>query len=270
MEHRQNKKGLLAVSFGTSVKQTRQHTLEAVEHALEKAFPNRRFYRAWTSGMLRRKLMQTEGVQILSVEDALNRMALDSVTDVLVQPTHLLGGEEFQKMQETVRSFSDRFHTLAIGDPLLSGEQDVITLAKIMEEMYGDLPSDRLLALMGHGSNCIPFPAYALLERQFRKDGYDRFCIGTVEFSPGIAPVLEMIRQTKPRCVHLAPLLLVAGDHVIRDMCGGEPDSWKSRIEREGVKVVCHLQGLGEYQAVRQMYVQHAESASLLWEVTEQ
>lgn len=267
MEHRQNKMGLLAVSFGTSVKHTRQQTLEAVEHALKGAFPDRGFYRAWTSGMLRRTLQKAEGVQILSVEEALHEMALDGVTDVLVQPTHLLEGEEYQKTQEMVRSFSDRFDTLAIGKPLLSDEQDVIALAKIVEKSYGDLPSDRLLALMGHGSGCMPFPAYALLERQFQKDGYDRVCIGTVEFSPGIAPVLERIRKEKPKCVHLAPLLLVAGDHVIRDMCGDEPDSWKSRIEREGVKVVCHLKGLGEYQAVRQMYVQHAQNARVLLEV---
>lgn len=264
MEHRQNKKGLLAVSFGTSVKKTRRQTLEAVEHALETAFPDRTLYRAWTSGMLRRKLQKTEGVQILSVEDALHEMASDGITDVLVQPTHLLEGEEFEKTRETVRSFSDRFDTLAIGDPLLSNEKDLIALAKIMEEIYGALSSDHLLALLGHGSSHMAFPAYELLERQFRTDGYDRFRIGTVEFSPGIAPVLETIRKTKPTCVHLAPLLLVAGDHVIRDMCGDEPDSWKSRIEREGVKAVCHLKGLGEYEAVQQMYVQHARGARII------
>jgi len=254
-------KGLLAISFGTSYAATRPRTLEATESALRRAFPDRRFYRAWTSGMLRRKLERTEGLRIPSVEEALDQMAADGVADVLVQPTHLLAGEEFQQAREAVAAAAARFDTLAMGEPLLSDEADVAALAKAVEQIYGEMPEGELLALMGHGSAAMTFPVYELLERQFRRDGYDNICIGTVEFTPGIAPVLERVRREKPARVHLAPLLLAAGDHAAGDMAGDGPDSWRNQILREGADVVCHLNGLGEFEAVRALYVAHARSA---------
>ena len=260
MERENNAKALLVVSFGTSVAATRPRTLAAVEDALREAFPERRFYRAWTSGMLRRKLEREEGQKIPSVAEALECMAADGVTDVLVQPTHLLPGEEFARTAESVRAFAGRFAVFAMGSPLLSEEADVAELAGILETAF-PLPQGELLALMGHGSADMAFPVYELLEKQLKEDGYLCGCVGTVEFAPGIEPVLSRVRQEQPRCVHLAPLLLAAGDHAVNDMAGDEPDSWKNQIAREGAEPVCHLVGLGEYEAVRAMYVRHARAA---------
>ncbi len=260
MERNTNEKALLAVSFGTSVAGTRPRTLEAVENALREAFPERSFRRAWTSGMLRRKLRREEGLEIPSAEEALAALEAEGATDVLVQPTHLLPGEEFEKTAEAVRAFAGRFASLTLGAPLLAEEADVAALARVLEAAY-PLPDDELLALMGHGSADMRFPVYELLERQLRRDGYLRGCVGTVEFSPGIETVLERVRREKPRRVHLAPLLLSAGDHAENDMAGDEPDSWKNQIAREGAEPVCHLIGLGEYEAVRALYVRHARLA---------
>ena len=261
MDQQKSKKGLLVVSFGTSYPETRKVTIEAIENDLQRAFPDRRLYRAWTSGMIRRKLEKAEGLRILSVAETLEQMAADGVTDVLVQPTHLLNGEELERTRETVRSFAGRFDTLSMGEPLLSCPGDITVLARAVEEIYGDLPCGELLVLMGHGSAAMVFPAYELLEEQLRRDGYPHICIGTVEFTPGIAPVLERVRRDKPARVHLAPLLVVAGDHALNDMSGDDPDSWKNQIAREGAEVVCHLTGLGEYEAVRALYVEHAGRA---------
>ena len=260
MEQQTGEKALLAVSFGTSHAATRLRTIEAVESDLRKSFPERRFYRAWTSGMLRRKLEREEGVSIDSVADAFQRLLAEGVSDVLVQPTHLLPGEEFRRTEEAARAYAGRFSALALGRPLLAGDSDVKALARILEEAY---PTDagELLVLMGHGSAGLAFPAYAALERQFRADGCPRVCIGTVEFEPGIAPVLARVRQEQPRRVLLAPLLAVAGDHVVNDMAGDEPDSWKNQIAREGPEVACRLTGLAEFEAVRALYVQHARAA---------
>lgn len=260
MDQQTSKKGLLVVSFGTSYAATRPRTLEAVENALRDAFPDRRFVRAWTSGMLRRKLERREGRKICSVDEALEQMAAEGITDVLVQPTHLLPGEEFQRTEEAVRACAGRFASLAMGRPLLSDETDAAALARIIEEAY-PMGSGELLALMGHGSAAMVFPAYELLEEQLRRDGYPNICIGTVEFTPGIAPVLSCVRREKPERVHLAPMLLVVGDHALNDMSGDGPDSWKNQIIREGTEVVCHLTGLGEYEAVRALYVEHARRA---------
>ena len=254
-------KGLLAVSFGTSYAQTRRRTIEAIESGLGLAFPERRLYRAWTSGMIRKKLEKPEKIRIFSVQETLEQMAADGVSDLLVQPTHLLSGEEFERARETVLSHAGRFDALSMGEPLLAHPGDAAALAGTLEGIYGRIPEGELLVLMGHGSACLSFPAYELLAQQLRQDGFDRICIGTVEFDPGIAPVLARIRQERPRRVHLAPLLVVAGDHALNDMAGQEPDSWKNQIAREGCQVVCHVNGLGEYDAVRALYVEHARRA---------
>ena len=144
MEQETNNKALLVVSFGTSVAATRPRTLEAVEDALRQAFPERRFCRAWTSGMLRRKLEREEGQKIPSVAEALECLAADGVTDVLVQPTHLILGEEFERTAESVRAFAGRFAAFAMGSPLLSEEADVSELARILEAAF-PLPEDELL-----------------------------------------------------------------------------------------------------------------------------
>lgn len=260
MEQEKGKKALLVVSFGTSHAATRPRTIEAVEDDLRRAFPDRAFYRAWTSGMIRRKLEREEGVKIDSVAEALERMLAEGVTDVLIQPTHLLPGDEYRRTEESVRACAGRFGSLALGRPLLAGESDVAELARILEEAYPTAEGE-LLVLMGHGSAGLDFPAYAELERQFRADGCPRVCIGTVEFAPGIAPVLTRVRQEQPRRVCLAPLLAVAGDHVMNDMAGDEPDSWKNQISREGPEVDCRLTGLAELAAVRELYVRHARAA---------
>lgn len=256
-----SKKGLLAVSFGTSYPETRRRTIEAIENDLARAFPERRLYRAWTSGMLRRKVERTEGLHIPSVAEALEQMAAEGVADVLVQPTHLLTGEEFENTRQAVAAAAPRFDALAMGEPLLACPADIAAMAKAVEQVYGDLSGGELLALMGHGSAAMTFPAYELLEEQFRRDGYPHFCIGTVEFTPGIAPVLRRIRREKPERVHLAPLLVVAGDHALNDMSGDDPDSWKNQIAALGCRVVCHVSGLGEFDPVRSLYVAHAKAA---------
>ncbi|MCR4963924.1 MAG: sirohydrochlorin cobaltochelatase [Firmicutes bacterium] len=268
MERCISHKGLLVVSFGASCRGENPNTLETVEAALGGAFPDRRFFRAWTSGMLRRKLEREQGRQVDAVDEALQRMSAAGITDVLVQPTHLLMGEEFRSLEETIRSFAGQFASLAMGLPLLAQEADAAALAKIIEKVY---PTGRgeLLALMGHGSAALDFPAYEILERQFRQDGYDNICIGTVEFTPGIEPVLARIRRERPRRVHLAPLLLAAGGHVMKDMAGDDAASWKNQIAGAGAEAVCHLIGLGDYAAVRDMYIQHARCASSVkWEKT--
>ncbi len=259
-QRKENNKGLLVVSFGTSYAAARARTLESVENTLRDAFPDRRFYRAWTSPMLRRKLQREEDIVIYSVDEALLQMEEDGVTDVLVQPTHMLAGEELQKTEETLAASAGRFASLAVGRPLLADEDDIASLAGILEEKYRT-DDDELLVFMGHGSAAMSVPVYERMEERFRKDGYPNVCIGTVEYEPGIDNVLSRIRKVKPARVHLVPLLVTAGEHVLRDMAGDGPDSWKNQIAEEGCEPVCHLSGLGDLEEVRRIYTDHAERA---------
>ena len=253
-------KAILVVSFGTSYPDTCHRTIEALESDLSSHFSDRRFYRAWTSVIIRRKLA-AQGKIIDSVDEALDRMHRDGIRDLLVQTTHILPGEEYALILDAVKKRCSDFSSLRIGAPLLVDHSDLEELAHILESGFPQVESESLLAFMGHGSECLDAPVYEELEACFRKDGYDRFCVGTVEFEPGFAPILDRVRRERPHKVYLSPLMVVAGDHANNDMAGDAPDSWRSQITGEGVETECILKGLGEYPEVRQMYIRHAEAA---------
>ena len=253
-------RAILAVSFGTSYRETCERTIKALEADLRERFFDRRFYRAWTSKIIRRKLA-AQGNPIDSVEEALDRMKKDGIRDLLVQTTHMLNGEEYALTLKALETQRSAFSSLRFGAPLLADQQDVEELAKILESSFPLVERDSLLAFMGHGSGCIHTPIYTDLENCFHRDGYGNYCVGTVEFDPGFGPILQRIRAEKPKKVYLTPLMVVAGDHANNDMAGDDPDSWRSQILAEGVETVCILKGLGEYPEVRQMYIRHAEAA---------
>lgn len=257
------KEALLVVSFGTSYPETCERTIGAIEDHLAAAFPDRRLYRAWTSSIIRRKL-KGAGVNIDSVAEAMERMAADGVTDVLVQPTHLLIGEEYDKLCREIAEGKGAFSTVAVGAPLLAEEKDIAVLAEILPELCPPLGAEDMMVWMGHGSGALRMPVYQILDDLLEKGGHPDFCVGTVEFDPGFDAVLERVRQRRPKRVVLAPLMVVAGDHATNDMAGDEPDSWKSLLEAEGVEVECVLKGLGEYDAIRALYAAHARNGRAL------
>ena len=258
-------KALLVVSFGTSVPETREKTIGAIERALSAAFPDRKPYRAWTSGVIRKKLLRTEGRAIDSVAEALARIAAEGTEDLLVQPTHLLDGEETRLMRETIAAAADKFCSVKIGAPLLSTAEDLLTAASLVDEACPGLAEDELFVWMGHGSAELREDnVYEALNLLYRRHGRENICVGTVEFDPGFTPVEQRIARRSPRRAYLMPLMVVAGDHAINDMAGDEPDSWKSIIASAGVEPVCILKGLGEFETVRKMYISHAVAAEAL------
>ena len=257
-------KALLVVSFGTTYAETRKKTIEALEGALAAAFPERKAYRAWTSSIIRKKLLRTEGMQIDSVEEAMERMLSDGVTDLLIQPTHMMIGEEYYKALEGIKTYQNQFSRLAMGTPLLTSEEDLLRMARVLEKSFPQVKENEMLALMGHGSAVAEPNPYAIIDRALASDGYSRFRIGTVEFEPGFEPLLEAAKVTRPEKIWLAPFMVVAGDHACNDMAGAEEDSWASRFKAAGFETACLLRGLGEYPAVRDMYVSHAREAAVL------
>ncbi len=257
-------KAILAISFGTAYPETRKKTIEAIENALAAAFPERKLYTAWTSGMILRKLKKLGEETVDTLDEALARMEHDGVTDVLAQPTFLQTGYEMRLVRETLTAWKDRFKRISLGKVLLAGEADLQVMAQTMKTNFAAIVEDEALVLMGHGSAEANFYPYERLMEAFRRNGRENFCVGTVEFEPGIEPVLELIRTRNPRRTYLAPLMIVAGDHAINDMAGEEPDSWKNRIAALGTKTECILRGLGEYPEVRALFVSHARDAEQL------
>ena len=194
----------------------------------------------------------------------MERMLQDGVTDLLVQPTHMLFGLETRAMTEEISHYQDRFENIRTGTPMLAKPEDKNNLVEAVADIFSDLKDGELLALMGHGSPHIQEPIYEELGELFQKKGYDNILVGTVEHEPGFDFILEKARQEKPDRVILSPLMIVAGDHALNDMSGEDEDSWKSQLESNGISTYCVLKGLGEYEQIRRMFVKHAQEAVCL------
>ena len=247
-------KALLCVSFGTSVPEA-EESIAAVENALRAAAPGRLLVRAYTSSMICRKLAG-RGETVLSVQEAFQQLAEQGVSDVLVQPTHLLRGSEYDKVRTEAALWRERFSAVRLGAPLLAGTEDLRAFAGILDEAY-PARQGQALVLFGHGTDVFANMVYPALQTALHLLGRTDIVVGTVEGWPGFPEELEQLRRQDRRQVHLVPLMLVAGDHVLNDMAGDGAESWKSRLEGRGYSVRCTLRGLGMMPGVPELYCRH-------------
>lgn len=255
------KKGLLAVSFGTSVNETREKTIDAIEEYLKKAFPNHTLYRAWTSKIIIKKLAKRDGVHIDTVTEAMERMADDGVTDVVVQPTHVINGIENDGMIADALSYQERFESIVFGAPLLTSDEDSEAVIEAVMEEFRNLPDEEALVFMGHGTTHYANAVYKALDGRFKDMGYKNVFLGTVEAYPSLETLIKLVREHGASRVTLAPFMVVAGDHALNDMSGEDEKSWRSRFEAAGFEVKCVLKGLGEYEGIQRLYAEHARDA---------
>ena len=258
------KTGLLVVSFGTSYQDSLIHNIQAIETSIANAFPGCMMRRAFTSGMIIRKLRNRDNYHVDTVKEALDSFLADGFTDLIVQPTHIINGVENDIMLETLHSYKNNFQSIRVGSPLLTTTEDYRALISSMMTEYADLKDDEFLVFMGHGTEHDANAVYPALDYMLKADGHTNVYIGTVEGYPDLSLVKELVRQKAPRRILLAPLMIVAGDHATNDMAGDEDDSWKNEFIREGYEVSCILKGLGEYPAVRNIFIRHAKEAVLL------
>ena len=253
------KQAILAVSFGTTYPDTLEKTIAATEAALAQAYPGWPVYRAFTSGMIIKKLQSRDGVQIDNVAQAMARLEREGYTQVAVQSTHVMHGEEYEKMLAQLEPYKLTME-IAVGAPLLHAQSDYEAVADALLSWL-PLPGDgEALVLMGHGTAHFANSAYAQMEHVLQSR-CPRIYIATVEGYPTLESVAEQLqRQPEIRRLTLAPFMLVAGDHARNDMAGGE-DSWKEVLEGKGYEVACILQGLGECPAIQKLFVAHCGEA---------
>lgn len=251
------KRALLAVSFGTSHAGTREKTIGAIERDIAGRYPEYEVRRAFTSGMILKVLEKRDGIIVDNVAEAMNRLISDGFDEVLVQPTHVIPGDEYDAMVGDVMMFEDRFDKITIGTPLLYSTEDYQQVIRAVMEQFPDLSDREALVLMGHGTGHPINAAYPALDYHFKDMGYPNVFVGTVEGYPEVHTVLKMVEAYKPERVILMPLMVVAGDHAVNDMAGDEEDSWKSIFENAGFEVECILKGLGEFQPIRDIYLKH-------------
>lgn len=257
----ETKKAILVVSFGTSYEPTRRVTIDAIEKEIADAFPVCRIYRAWTSRIIIAKLKKRDGIFIHTVKEAMEQMLRDGITDVIVQPTHVINGIENDKMKEEALSYAEHFSSISFGAPLLTSEKDNGAVIRAVAEEFRDLDKDTALVLMGHGTTHYSNTIYAALDYQFKDLGHPHIFLGTVEAYPAMQSLLRMLQAFQPKKIVLAPFMIVAGDHARNDMAGEDPDSWMCQFQKAGYEVVPVLKGLGEYPGIRSLFVSHVRDA---------
>lgn len=254
-----SKKGILVVSFGTSHLDTLEKTITAIECRIQSEFPNYAVYRAFTSGMIIKKLSKTENICIDTVTQAFERMHADGIQTVIVQPTHIINGIENDKMLREIKAFESVFKKICIGMPLLTGVSDYkMAIHAVMDVV--ELQEKEALVLMGHGTDHYANAAYPTLEYTFHLLGYTNVCVGTVEGFPDIRNVMTKLEIMEAEKVTLMPFMIVAGDHAKNDMAG-EEDSWMTELKAAGYEVDVLLKGLGEIEGIQQIYIEHIREA---------
>ena len=253
---------ILVVSFGTSYNDSRDITIGAVEAAIADANPGYEVRRAFTAQIIIDKLKERDGLEIDNVTQALDRAAADGVKNLVIQPTHLMDGFEYNDLVKEVEEYEDLFESISVGSPLLTSDEDfkgVINAITAATKSYDD--GETAIVFMGHGTEADSNEVYGKMQDKLLEAGFENYYIGTVEAKPSLEDVIGALKEKgNYKKVVLEPLMVVSGDHANNDMAG-EEDSWKTALEEEGFEVECLLQGLGELEDIQKIYVEHVAKA---------
>lgn len=275
---------LLVVSFGTSFNDSRTEDIGGIEKALQKAYPDWSVRRAFTAQIIINHVQARDGEKIDNMDQALQRAVDNGVKNLIVQPTHLMHGAEYDELSEAVASYSDKFESVSIAEPLLGevGSADdsvnsdkeavakAVTAEAVKTAGYESLDAAKedgtAFVFMGHGTSHTAKISYSQMQNQMNALGYDNVFIGTVEGEPedtACEAVIEKIQEAGYKKVVLRPLMVVAGDHANNDMAGDDDDSWKSQFEASGVfdSIETQIAGLGQIPVIQDLYVSHTHAA---------
>ena len=275
---------LLVVSFGTSFNDSRAEDIGGIEKALQKAYPDWSVRRAFTAQIIINHVQARDGEKIDNMDQALQRAVDNGVKNLIVQPTHLMHGAEYDELSEAVASYSDKFESVTIAEPLLgevgsaddsvNSDKEAVAKAVTSEAVktagYESLDAAKedgtAFVFMGHGTSHTAKISYSQMQNQMNALGYDNVFIGTVEGEPedtACEAVIEKIQEAGYKKVVLRPLMVVAGDHANNDMAGDDDDSWKSQFEASGVfdSIETQIAGLGQIPVIQDLYVSHTHAA---------
>lgn len=255
-------KELMVVSFGTSFNDSRRLTIGAIENAMEEAFPDYSVRRGFTSQIIIDHVKSRDNVTIDNVGEALKRAVDNNVKTLVVQPTHLMNGLEYNDLVDEIAQNSDAFEQVAVGEPLLTSDDDFKAVIKAITDATAEYDDgETAICFMGHGTEADSNGVYAKMQQMLADEGFEHYYVGTVEAEPSLDDVIAKVKEGEYKKVVLEPLMIVAGDHANNDMAGDEDGSWKTEFEKEGYEVTCILRGLGELEPIQKLFTEHAQAA---------
>ena len=275
---------LLVVSFGTSFNDSRVADIKGIEDALQAANPDWSVRRAFTAQIIINHIQARDDEHIDNMDQALERAVNNGVKNLVIQPTHLMHGAEYDELMDAVDAYKDKFESVKVAEPLLGEVGDdadtvnddkkavaeAITSEAVATANYDSLDAAKedgvAFVFMGHGTSHTAKVSYSQMQAQMKELGYENVFIGTVEGEPEETACEEVIKAVSAagyKKVILRPLMVVAGDHANNDMAGDDDDSWKSQFEASGVfdSIDTQIAGLGEIDAIQQLYVAHTQAA---------
>lgn len=255
------KTGILIVSFGTTFPDTRKKNIGKMTECVRAAYPEALVKEAVSSRIVRMIMCKKEGIAAYDVEEALGQMYADGVTHVTVLPTHIIDGIENSAMLGTVEEFRKQFADIKVADVLLKKAEDYENTARALWESVKDIAGEDPVIFMGHGTAHEADASYQRMEQALREYSGHEVYMATVEGSVTIEDVIVRMKHcVSGGRVVVTPFMLVAGDHANNDMAG-EEDSFASRLREEGYEPECILKGIGEYAAIREIYLGHLRQA---------
>lgn len=256
-------KEILIVSFGTSYSNSRHVTIGAIEDAIREAYPDYQVRRAFTAQIIIDKLKKEENIEIDNVKQALDRAVANGVKTLIVQPTHLMNGLEYNDLKKELDKYKDKFDKIALGEPLLTSDEDFKqVIAAITNDTKEYLDGETAICFMGHGTEADSNKVYATLQEKLKAAGYNDYFVGTVEATPTVDDVIAQVKESgKYKRVILQPLMVVAGDHANNDMAGDEEGSWATKFKAAGFEVKPVLRGLGQIYDIQKIYLEHVKAA---------
>lgn len=275
---------ILVVSFGTSFNDSRTNDIGGIEKAIQKAFPTLSVRRAFTSQIIINHVQARDGIKIDNVDQALERAVNNKVKTLIVQPTHLMHGAEYDELTETLGKYADKFEQVIVSEPLLGEHADdekvvnkdkEIVAKSVLDAAIEDagfesidksIEESTAFVFLGHGTSHKAKVTYSQMVNTYKDLGYPNAFVGTVEGEPeetSIDEVISAVADAGFKNVILRPLMVVAGDHANNDMAGDDEDSWKSIFESKGVfnSVECQIEGLGSIEELQNLYVSHINDA---------
>jgi len=260
LESRKFENEILVVSFGTCYPESIEASIEPIEKKFSDYFrDNYIIERAFTSPKIINIIKKREGIMINNVSDALENAIKNNIKNIVIQPTHIMNGFDYEKIIEAVHEYEHKFEKISIGVPLLTDEEDFRKVSKAIIKASEEYDNNKTaICFIGHGTKAASNEVYVRLQNVLNESGFENYYIGTVEETPTPKDIYFMIKDKPYNRVVLLPLMLVAGEHANNDIAGDEGYSWKSFFENSGYEVVCVKKGLGELPEIADIFIEHA------------